>query len=859
MTRSIPRFLPSVLAGLFAAAAPAQLRPSPDAPGRIAPGWRAELAHAADAGIWYAHVAKVVADYGQNEIIAGDDKGRYLLLTVYSGQWTAHSCTPDGLWLAPTRPADVDPRVPGRELYAGGRAGSLHQIQLRPQPFAKFTLESREIGHVAGEEFHAVVAADLDPTQPGDELLAFAITGAVYAAEPSGEGGFALRNVGQVPGRVRDTALTSLPDGKGRQLLAVSRSGDLLALDYRSGKLTARSLMREDSGLGRLAASPQCPGVVYATRDDGLLLRCEAKADGSWHREPLFAGPQGLRGVAAGRFHADGREAVACHGYGQTVHLLARPPGGAWQVEEIYRGDDKGHWLAVGELDGRNNTDELVATGFDGKVVVLARVPGHGLPQALVPKPVVPGDQVPPAVRPLRLAASYGDTALQELSPLRYQGGFESKALVYETLVRRDAAGRIVPGLATSWRTEKSGQAWLLGLREGACFHDGTPVTAAAVAEHFRRWVGLPEHDWLYCNRRIAAVRAVGERELRIELTEPCALLADLCAINPTAIRGPGALDREGNFVRPVGSGSFAFVEAREAGEVLRYRRHGGTAGELVDLVRCSDPLAALAAGEVDAVFSSWLVQVDPARARALAAEPRFQVTSGPGSSVWHLALRTGSGPLQDLSLRRLVAAAIDRQALISGVVAGFGDPATGFAAPSVRDWPGGRIVASPPGKPVLGAALRLLPYRDTPELAAAVAAQLQRAGLPCTVVDAGDKDWDLRLERTHGVPYDPHTTVVSRFLPPPPLPNASRPHGVEGDEVLARLVAALASDPDEAGHSGHHALIQARLDEHLPLVPLFAPQRLAVLRQDLPAPKLDHGMYGLDAEWLAAVVTRRR
>jgi hypothetical protein len=40
---------------------------------------------------------------------------------------------------------------------------------------------------------------------------------------------------------------------------------------------------------------------------------------------------------------------------------------------------DKGHWLAAGELDGRNATDELVAAGYSGRVVLLARPPGYGL------------------------------------------------------------------------------------------------------------------------------------------------------------------------------------------------------------------------------------------------------------------------------------------------------------------------------------------------------------------------------------------------------------------------------------------------------------------------------------------------
>ena len=35
------------------------------------------------------------------------------------------------------------------------------------------------------------------------------------------------------------------------------------------------------------------------------------------------------------------------------------------------------------ELDGRNGTDELIATGFGAQVVLLSRPPGYGLPGVL--------------------------------------------------------------------------------------------------------------------------------------------------------------------------------------------------------------------------------------------------------------------------------------------------------------------------------------------------------------------------------------------------------------------------------------------------------------------------------------------
>ena len=374
---------------LLSASLPLAAQQDP-APAPVAAGWTAQTIHQADCGVWYLRVDQVVDAFRQPEVIAADDKGRFVVLSVYSGNWTAHDVVCDGLWLAPTPAADVDPRVPGRELYAGGRAGSVHQVTLRPQPFAKFTLESREIGHAAGEEFHTVLAADLVPGEP-DELWAFGIRGAVFALAAAGDAGaFAMRRIADVPGRVRDAIVVPGGDGRAPSVLAVARSGHLLRLAATGGGVAVTKVLREDCGLGRIAAALDLPNVCYVTRGDGLVLRLAFAGGGSVGRRPIFAGPQGLRGVAAGRFFADGREALAVYGYGAVVHLLSRGGDGAFVAETLWTGAQKGHWLTVGELDGRNGTDELLASGFDGQVVLLAREPGYGLPGVPVaPKPAV--------------------------------------------------------------------------------------------------------------------------------------------------------------------------------------------------------------------------------------------------------------------------------------------------------------------------------------------------------------------------------------------------------------------------------------------------------------------------------------
>jgi hypothetical protein len=296
---------------------------------------------------------------------------------------------PDGQWLAPSRPADVDPRIPGREVYAAGKAGNIHRIWLEPRPGDKFEVRSIEIAHAAGDEFHTVLAADLDPNQPGDELWAFSMSGALYALVPDGSAGFAMRQVASLPGRVRDAVvLPGRQDDPAPRVFGVSRSGHLLCL-RKSDPVRVTVIAQETSGLGRITRRPRsdatAPEVLYATRDDGVLLRFAEDANNTWAREVIFVGSQGLRGAAAGRFHADpSRETVAVFGYGKRVQIIGRAPQGAWEVEEVFADNDQGHWLAVGELDGRNATDELVATGFGGKIVLLSCPPGYGLSGAAV-------------------------------------------------------------------------------------------------------------------------------------------------------------------------------------------------------------------------------------------------------------------------------------------------------------------------------------------------------------------------------------------------------------------------------------------------------------------------------------------
>jgi len=470
--------------------------------------------------------------------------------------------------------------------------------------------------------------------------------------------------------------------------------------------------------------------------------------------------------------------------------------------------------------------------------------------------------------RALRVPARARLDAHGRISPLSYSGGFDVKAAVYETLVRMGPDGRLAPGLARAWSVEDAGLTHVLELREGASFHDGTPADAQAVRLHMRRWVGLPEHGWIESSDRITAVEALSPTRLRIRSDRACDLLSDLLAINPCAVTAPGAFDRQGVFEKPVGSGPFRFVELLEQGRIVRCEpfRAGPAAGagldfHIYDGTETRGPIDDLLAGRLDALVDTWGTSVPRERVQQLRDDARFRISVAAGGSLTCLTFRLDAGPTADASVRRRIRAALDREALVREIELGFARACATWAPPTVVDWP----AAAAPGASVHRGALatlRLLRAAEPQPDAGAdrrlhelLAQQLRRAGIEVEIVGASPEDFSARVQagdfdlvvlRTHGVPYDPSHSMTC-FLPAPARPSASTQRRITGDPVFSALVREAKDCASAQARQQAYRRIQAHIDREAVVVPLYSPQRLAVVRKEFGDPVLDHDMYHVD------------
>ncbi|MHC4821584.1 MAG: hypothetical protein ACYTDX_07705 [Planctomycetota bacterium] len=340
--------------------------------------WNASLVYENDVGVWTVGIHQVIPEYGCPEVIGLDDRGRCSVMASYSGKWTRYDLVGEGQWLGGLEQADLDPRAPGTEIYTGGRMGNLYQVVHE----RRGVFSTRLIAHIPGREIHTLVAGDLVPSREGNEMVLFTRPGGLFLVTCEEDGAFRLRDLGDAGGRVRDAVLLPSRPGDVPTIATVARTGTVRLLRLGAEGPEWSIVHRRTMGFGRIALRPESTPesvVFYTSCDDGLVLRHAGPASGPFSTKTIYAGPQGLRGIVAGRFDSDAEcETIATFGYSGKVQLLARR-GDRWTARTIFVDRDKGHWLTAGELDGRNGTLEIVGSGYGKRVFLLSRPPGYGL------------------------------------------------------------------------------------------------------------------------------------------------------------------------------------------------------------------------------------------------------------------------------------------------------------------------------------------------------------------------------------------------------------------------------------------------------------------------------------------------
>lgn len=420
--------------------------------------------------------------------------------------------------------------------------------------------------------------------------------------------------------------------------------------------------------------------------------------------------------------------------------------------------------------------------------------------------------------------------------------------LLYQQLVDFDAASYPIPALATWKKITSTHYRFTLG-KAGRLFHDGSNLTASDVKATY---------DFVLDVNNASPHRAPLELIQRIEIVDVDTVdfyLNNADALFPgKLVVGiiPAALGAAQHSLNknPVGSGAFAFVDWPSEGH-LRLMRVADK--QKVEFLHVPDPTVRaikLMRGEIDMLQND----LPPELISYLGSQKDMQVLRGRGSNFSYLGFNMNDPVTGQLAVRRAIAHALDRDAIIKYVLGNAARPAAAMFPPD--HWAG---IAGPSGYAYDPQQARAwlkkagfsaehpvhITYKTSSDpfrirLATIIQSQLQQVGMR---VDLRSYDWgtfygDIKSGRFQmfslswvGIknPDVFHYAFHSTSRPPQ---GANRGHFF--NPMVDHLIEVAQAEPELPLQALQYREIQHLLLEQLPYVPLWYEDHIFIARNSV-------------------------
>ncbi|MES2026699.1 MAG: ABC transporter substrate-binding protein [Pseudomonadota bacterium] len=277
---------------------------------------------------------------------------------------------------------------------------------------------------------------------------------------------------------------------------------------------------------------------------------------------------------------------------------------------------------------------------------------------------------------------------------------------IFDALVNVDANGKLVPGLATSWRAVDA-TTWEFKLRHGVKFHDGSDFTAEDVVFSLDRpakLVNSPGPFTAY-TKQIVAKKIVDPYTVRLTTAAPYGPLAlDVSTIFIVSKKAAekASTDDFNSGKALIGTGLYKFLSFKR-GDRIEVTRNANYWGGKSDwdkvtfrIITNSAPrMAALLSGDVDAIES-----VPTADLAKLKANSKFRLEQRVSwrTIFWeidqsekgtrYVTDKAGkplpTNPLRDVRVRQAISKAINRQALADRTMERLAVPASNIVSPGI-------------------------------------------------------------------------------------------------------------------------------------------------------------------------------
>ena len=274
---------------------------------------------------------------------------------------------------------------------------------------------------------------------------------------------------------------------------------------------------------------------------------------------------------------------------------------------------------------------------------------------------------------------------------------------VYEYLAQRNQQYKLVPWLATSWENV-SPTKWIVRLREGVRFHDGTPFTADDVVFSFDRARASNSTFKLYATQA-GIVRRIDDHTVEFATPAPNPVfqesLADIMIMSKAwaeknkVTRPQNYREKEDSYSarNAMGTGPFKLVSYQPGVKTLHEKNkdwwgiRGGWFTGNVDTVEyrpianAATRMAAIRSGELDLVLDPSVQDI-----ALLRKDPALKVWEGNEIRIIYIGFDQardellysdvkGKNPFKDIRVRKALYQAVDVEAIRTQVMRGLSRP----------------------------------------------------------------------------------------------------------------------------------------------------------------------------------------
>jgi peptide/nickel transport system substrate-binding protein len=249
---------------------------------------------------------------------------------------------------------------------------------------------------------------------------------------------------------------------------------------------------------------------------------------------------------------------------------------------------------------------------------------------------------------------------------------------IFDNLLRRDPKTlEIIPWVAESWEQENE-LTWAFKIRQGLKFHNGESLKASDVVFSINRIRDKSFRSPQYSNYSQITSCEVKDDIVAIKTEAPSptllAQLVNLSVVPEKYVREQG---NEHFNLNPVGSGPYKFVSWQKGNQIdlVANDAHWKGKPQIEGVTFRFVPNAASRVADLQSGLADIILNLNADNIEPLRSDDSLQILSSPTERVAFLRFNClGDSPTKSLNLRRAIAYAIDKEAMITSLLRGYGN-----------------------------------------------------------------------------------------------------------------------------------------------------------------------------------------